>query len=88
MERLLKTYPLVCPFCDEPAEQVPKSQRKITAHKIYTPRRCTMGHIVWSVEEIPEDQSAIVEELKTIREVRHAEKLEQQLKKSTSQTDI
>ena len=87
MDRMLRTYPLVCPFCDEPAEQMPRSQRKITAHKIYTKRQCTMGHIVWSVEEIPEDQSAIIEELKTINEARR-EEMALLREKTNTQTDI
>lgn len=87
MERLVRAFPLTCPFCDEPADQIVRSHRKITAHKIYTKRQCTMGHVVWSVEEIPEDQSAIVEELKTINETRREDKLRLR-EQATSQTDI
>jgi hypothetical protein len=46
-----------------------------------------MGHVVWSVEEIPEDQSAIVEELKTINETRREDKLRLR-EQAASQTDI
>ena len=58
---------LVCPFCDELAEKKKGFQPIYTPHKIYTPMMCPMGHEFYSVEEVPEDQSAIVTELKGVR---------------------
>jgi len=67
---LSKKLPLVCPFCDEPAYQERRTRRVITPHKIYTLRKCPTGHEFYSVEEVPEDQSAIVKEVRAIRKMR------------------
>lgn len=59
--------PLVCPFCDEPAFRK-KGYRKIfLPHKIYVPRICSMGHEFYSVEYIPEDQSELVKEIRSVK---------------------
>lgn len=59
--------PLVCPFCDELSYRKKGYQQIALPHKIYTPRICAMGHEFYSVEEIPEDQSAIVKEIREIK---------------------
>lgn len=59
--------PLVCPFCDEVAYQKKGARRIFLPHKIYMPRKCIMGHEFYSVEEVPENQSEIMEEIKQIR---------------------
>lgn len=59
--------PLVCPFCDELADRKKGYPQIALPHKLYTPRVCAMGHEFYSVEIIPEDQSAIVQEIKEIR---------------------
>ena len=61
-------FPLVCPFCDELAYRKKGCQQIVLPHKIYTPRVCAMGHEFYSVEEIPEDQSEIVKEIREIRQ--------------------
>ena len=60
-------FPLVCPFCDELAYRKKGYRQIVLPHKIYTPRVCIMGHEFYSVEEIPEDQSAIVKEIREIK---------------------
>jgi len=65
---------LVCPFCDENTRALP-SGKIYSSGKIYTPRICKMGHKVYSVEEIPENQSKIEEEIQAIREYQHERKL-------------
>lgn len=59
-------FPIVCPFCDELAYRKKAHQQIILPHKIYTPRVCAMGHEFYSVEEVPENQSAVVDELRSI----------------------
>lgn len=59
--------PLVCPFCDELSYQKKGAQRIFLPHKIYVPRKCIMGHEFYSVEEVPESQAEIMEEIKQIR---------------------
>lgn len=61
---LSRQLPLNCPFCDEEAYPAPKIYRRRTPHKIYTLRRCIMGHEFYSVEYIPEDQSRVVKEIR------------------------
>jgi hypothetical protein len=56
--------PINCPFCDEPAYPKKKSYRVVMPHTIFTLRECPMGHQFYSVEEVPEDQSAIVDRIK------------------------
>lgn len=63
----MEVYPLVCPFCDELAYPAKGEKRTILPNKIYILRECNMGHRFYSVEEVPEDQSAIVEELREIQ---------------------
>lgn len=58
---------LVCPFCDELAYIKPYSNKIMLPHKIYTLRQCKMGHEFYSVEEVPENQAAIVDEIREIR---------------------
>lgn len=58
---------LVCPFCDELAYIKPYSNKIMLPYKIYTLRRCTMGHEFYSVEEVPENQAAIVDEIREFR---------------------
>lgn len=62
MERVL-----VCPFCDELARKKKGYQSIFLPHKIYTPMMCEMGHEFYAVEEVPEDQSAIVSEIREIK---------------------
>ena len=62
MERIL-----VCPFCDMPAKKKKNYESIMLPHKIYTPMICEMGHEFYSVEEIPEDQSALVKEIREIK---------------------
>ena len=63
----LPNLSIVCPFCDEDSrvQRVYASYKNllededmdriiITPYKIYYPRKCTMGHTFWSVEEVPE----------------------------------
>lgn len=69
-EKLVKKLPLVCPFCDELAYQERRTRRFITNHRIYTLRQCPMGHEFYSVEEVPENQSEIVKEIREIRKMR------------------
>lgn len=57
---------LVCPFCDENTTAL-QNGRVYSPGKIYTPRKCPMGHIVYSVEEIPQNQSKIEDEIQAIR---------------------
>jgi hypothetical protein len=64
---LLRKYPLNCPFCDEEAFPEEGTHRVVTPFRIYTMRKCSMGHRFYSVEEIPEDQSAIHDEVQEIR---------------------
>ncbi len=64
----MQEMPLVCPFCDELAYRDRKKMPVMLPHKIYTRRVCTLGHEFYSVEEIPEDQAAIVDELKEIKQ--------------------
>lgn len=64
---MIESYPLVCPFCDELAYPARGEKRTILPNKIYFPRECIMGHRFYSVEEVPEDQSEVVEELREIR---------------------
>lgn len=59
---------LVCPFCDEFAEKKKGFHPIYTPHKIYTPMVCQMGHEFYSVEEVPEDQSAIEKEVRRVRQ--------------------
>ena len=61
---LVESYPIVCPFCDELAYLDPTEKARVTPHKIIQKRICVMGHEIYSVEEVPEDQSAIVEEIR------------------------
>lgn len=56
--------PLVCPFCDELAYTSHRMRRKCLPDKIYTLRRCSIGHEFWSVETVPENQAEIVDEIK------------------------
>ena len=63
-KRLLEDYPLVCPFCDELAYMKPRKKKRLLPDKIYTLRECPMGHELWSVESIPENQAAVVDELR------------------------
>ena len=63
----MEVYPLACPFCDELAYPVKYEKRTFLPNKIYTFRECAMGHRFYSVEEVPEDQSAIVEELREVQ---------------------
>lgn len=88
--RLVKVIPLACPFCDEEATQRRRTMRVVTANKIYTQRECIMGHILWSVEEIPQDQSAIVDEIKAIKKARHDERVEENRlrKEAALRTDV
>lgn len=62
-----KDLPLVCPFCDELAYTRARYARIFLPNKIYTPRECIMGHTFYSVEEIPEDQDAVIQEIAEIR---------------------
>lgn len=64
MTKIVKAYPLACPFCDELAFPSVKMKRRILPDRIYMPRECIMGHEFYSVEMIPEDQSAIVDEMR------------------------
>ena len=66
---------LVCPFCDESAQIIPGTKKIVSPGKVYTKRRCIMGHEVWSVEEIPENQAKVVNEIQKIREYRKEQKL-------------
>lgn len=70
--KITRQVPLVCPFCDEIAYQEPHTHRLITAHRIYTLRICPMGHRFYSVEEVPENQSEIVDEIRSIKDARRA----------------
>ena len=63
-KNLVEGYPLVCPFCDELAYLDNSEKAKVWPHKIIHKRTCIMGHVLYSVEEIPEDQSKIVDELR------------------------
>ena len=60
-------YPLVCPFCDEPAMMRPFYNKVVLPHKIYTLRQCPMGHEFYSVEYVPENQSEIAAQIKEIQ---------------------
>lgn len=60
--------PLVCPFCDELAYRKKNHQQIALPHKIYTPRICKMGHEFYSVEEIIENQSDVIKEIREIRQ--------------------
>ena len=60
-------YPLVCPFCDELAYMKPRARKIVLPHKVYTLRVCVMGHEFYSVEEVPENQSEIAEEIRGIK---------------------
>ena len=62
--RLCRKLPLNCPFCDEEAYAEDKVKRIVKPDRIYTLRKCIMGHEFYSVEIIPEDQSAIVDEIR------------------------
>ena len=64
---LSKKLPIACPFCDELAYQERRAHRIVTEQRIYTLRLCPTGHRFWSVEEVPEDQSAIVDEIRGIK---------------------
>lgn len=83
-KRLLEDYPLVCPFCDEFAYLKPRMKKRVLPDKIYTLRQCSMGHELWSVETIPENQAAIVDELREfapeikewMRNVRESKRIE------------
>lgn len=59
--------PLVCPFCDEVAYRKKGYQQIALPHKIYTPRVCIMGHEFYSVEYIPEDQSELITEIRSVK---------------------
>lgn len=61
---MIEDYPMVCPFCDELAYLDPSEKAKVWPHKIIRKRKCIMGHELYSVEEISEDQSAIVDEIR------------------------
>lgn len=63
----MEVYPLVCPFCDELAYPVKRGARTALPNKIYILRECTMGHRFYSVEEVPDDQSTTVDELREIQ---------------------
>lgn len=65
---LVRKYPLNCPFCDEEAYPEDNVHRIITPFKIYTVRKCLMGHRFYSVEHIPEDQSEIVDEVRRLKD--------------------
>ena len=65
-----KKLPLNCPFCDELSFQKLRSKRIATSNKIYTKRECIMGHVFYSVEEVPKDQDRIEREIKEIRRLR------------------
>lgn len=65
---LMRKYPLNCPFCDEPAYPAHRTHRIVTPFKVYTLRKCIMGHTFYSVDYIPEDQSAVVDEIHRIKE--------------------
>ena len=64
---IVEAYPLACPFCDEMAYPSQREKRIVLPNKIYFPRECIMGHRFYSVEEIPENQADIVDEIKSIR---------------------
>ena len=61
---LVESYPIVCPFCDELAYLDPTEKARVSPYKIIQKRKCIMGHEIYSVEEVPEDQSAIVDEIR------------------------
>lgn len=65
-KQLIKKLPILCPFCDEVAYQI-REHRVVTDYKIYTLRQCIMGHKFYSVEEVPENQAEIVEEIRRIK---------------------
>lgn len=59
--------PLVCPFCDEMAYPKKQSKKICLPNKIYTLRECIMGHTFYSVEEVPDNQDDIAQEISEIR---------------------
>ena len=59
--------PLVCPFCDELAYPKMQSRKLCLPNKIYTLRECIMGHTFYSVEEVPDSQDKIIQEISEIR---------------------
>lgn len=63
---MLVEYPLVCPFCDELSYRDKKKRQILLPHRKYTKMVCTLGHEFWTIEYAPEDQSAIVDEIKEI----------------------
>jgi len=63
-KNLVEGYPLVCPFCDELAYLDNTEKAKVWPHKIIHRRVCVMGHVTYSVEEIPENQSEIVDQIR------------------------
>ena len=63
-----KEFPLVCPFCDEIAYTKKGVRRIILPNRIYTLRQCIMGHEFYSVEDIPENQAKIVDELRQLKQ--------------------
>ena len=67
-ETLTRKYPLNCPFCDEPAYPAGNTHRIVSPFAVYTLRECEIGHKFYSVETIPEDQSAVVDEIARIKE--------------------
>jgi predicted nucleic acid-binding Zn finger protein len=66
-EKLVKKLPINCPYCDEEAYQDRRAKRVVTPHRIYTLRRCIMGHTFYSIEEVPVDQKEIVEEIRSYK---------------------
>lgn len=65
--KIKQEVPLVCPFCDELAYNKKYVKRIVLPSRIYTLRKCIMGHEFYSVEDVPENQAEIVEEVKQLK---------------------
>lgn len=77
---MVNSHTIVCPFCDEPAHIIPNA-KIYTPGKIYTKRRCMMGHEMYSVEEIPENQARVMDEIEKIRAYRKEQRIKAMRKK-------
>lgn len=65
--KMRQEYPLVCPFCDEIAYAKKGVRRIVLPSRIYVLRKCIMGHEFYSVEDIPENQAEITDEVKQLK---------------------
>lgn len=59
-------YPILCPICDEPSDWY--GRPILTSHMIVHKRKCIMGHIFYSKEEVPKNYGAFQEYIEAIIE--------------------